>query len=343
MSSGDTSRRCNDFFPFLRLPKELRLKVLEYSDLVDSRFGSLFQQCLVFNDGKLKILPRHADDELHTGRSSCKDCPHILSSSLLRVCKELHDEAYEVMFTNNLIVLESGMSANLEYLQSLPPKLCNRIRHLDIRFVEELDFADEPDVWCCNFADIPAFDRLIEYIAANLVLPRLDLTLDLLDIYQRHEYFSAAQASLKLRSFQRLAKTLPKLRETKTFHVFLPLHFAYEKAMEQTAKGRDYDSSKDGKVPIQDRNRGACHARPEPVNSVARRKELMDDGAYPDNVDDRIELYTSDCTHPDWWEGIPMPPLIPQTVPTVRGWKRPRWWSYKVWYGYEHPDGPGIG
>ena len=319
----------SSYFPFMRLPKELRLRVLSYSDLVDSRFGSREQQFIAYRFNRLQICARHADRRPHIQETSCDHCPHILSGSLLRVNRIIHEEAYEIMLTHNLIVLESGHAQNLKFLKSLSPLLRRRIQHLDIRFDLDLDFEEEGELNCCVFRDIPKFDLLIDYIGRHLNLAQLHLSLDLFDIY---EYFAdgpsvtRAQSVLALRAFKRISLPLIKLRGICTFHVFLPIHVRYEYIMEKIAAGPDYDSLKDSKPPLEYRDTTACHA----LRGKDQWWGVLEDCAMGTNIVmyETLDNHTALCKHPEMFIGLAMPPWHPYHLLSLEEEDRCPWYDH---------------
>ena len=329
---GAEARNASYTFPFLRLPKEIRLLVLKYSDLVDSRFGSWYQQPLLYKHGRLKVPGLHANFSCHTSETSCDFCPHIMSGSLLRVNKQLHDEAFEVLITSNLLILNSGHVKNLEFLQSLSPLIRNRIQHLDLKFNYDFDFADGEDFWCCFFWNFPDFDRLINYISNNLRLEQLHLTLDMLaiydDVFWGNAYCTPAIAALWLRALKRISKPLPKLRGLQKFHVFSAVHAEYEHIMEQVAMGPDYDSHQDGKVPLEDRDSHACHAFPFDQRPKSRN-EIEDATLALEFQNDNAEVLAETCSHPEWYTGIPIPP-VPSRPPPGQGWRDVGWYGQRA-------------
>ena len=312
----------------MELPKELRLLVLEHSDLVDSRFGSVYQQYLSYEDGRLRIHNRHADWGEHTNPPwSCDFCPHILSPSLLLVNKELRKDGLEIMITKNLLVLYSGFAQNLEFLMSLPRVTRSRIEHLDIKFAET-DWADNqsPCAECCVFHDIPTFDRLIEYIGGNLNLSRLHLTLDLLERFKEYKYMNhlentLGESALMLRAFKRLGKSLHRLNGIRSFMVYSAMFTEYEEDLECIGMGQaDYDSLEHGKVPISLRFWPACHVLPHYNESEKKWTPRMVPFLPFWDVGTRVVELANDhpqqeCEHSWWFEGYP---LIPMTLRSYR-------------------------
>ena len=297
-------------FPFTHLPKEIRLRVLRYSDLVDDRFGSEYQQALVYSHGRLQITPFHTANpaSLHTDDTSCKHCPHILSGALLRVSKQLYDEAFETMLANNLLILKSGLVQDLKFLESLPLSVRIRIRNLDIEFTCH-DFSTDFGFFCCIFQSIPDFDRLVEYIAGNLQLSHLNLTLDLL-FPASLDSIGNAESAVALRALKRLGRPLPKLRGIKRLHVFLPFHTLYEEPLERLAVGPHYDSLQDEKVPWLRRAEGAIHAFLDPYNRKDwYRMALIDAATRPYLGTRSVEQIVRCCSNQEWFDGMPMPPV----------------------------------
>ena len=320
------------YFPFMRLPKELRLGVLEYSDLVDSRYGSKYQQFIAYRQGRIQVGSLHANRRTHTNKLSCDHCPHILSSSLLRVSKTLHEEAFEVMLTCNLLVLESGHAQNLVFLRSLSPLLRARIQHLDIRF-EEPDFEDGNDQYCCYFRNIPDFDHLIDYISRHMNLGRLYLSLDMLDDYlgfDSWDWFTRPLSMLALRAIKRITQPLIKLRGIKSFHVFLSMHMGYEYIMERIAAGPGYDSSMDGKPPSNLRTPLACHIFGDESDHWC---PCIDFGLARDpDPDESEEQYIASCKHPEVFTNIDVPTRHPfRLLPGPEKREICTWYDHKAY------------
>ena len=320
-------------FPFMQLPRELRLEVLKHSDLVDSRYGSEFHQSIGVCDGRLQINPWHGTMAYeHKSRPLCKYCEYPISNALMRVNKQLYYEAREIFLGYNRIILMDGHVKNLEFLKKLSSKERMLIRRLDLYFNDDIDFADEPDVWCCVISNPQYWEALIDFIANNLNLSQLQLSIDLGTMYMDlcdNPYYDQINAAFSHRAMLRLAKPLAKLHHIKRLHVFLPWHTPLETVMEQMAKGKEYDSINDGKVPANVRHDTTPHFHPSREDLKSRRKHgwgIMDCTAkgnvlvrhswHPPTrrkelaaqmIDDDL----GDCTHPEWWVGMQKPTIAP--------------------------------
>ena len=306
-------------FPFLRLPRELQLGILRLTYLVDSRHGD-FNQSIVWMmaDHRYLIYNFNVDGE-YLCPYRCDICmPHngTINPSLLYVSKQLHHDSLEVFLGHNRIVLSNGHDRNLEYLISLHPSLRCRIRHLHLLFDEDKDFdQDEDDRYCCVISNLRGWDRLITWIAENLNLSILNLTIDLGGTFKDitdyedddSEWFTYIESAMFMRAYMRIASPLQKLHGLYRCFVFLACHFAMEAAMERAAMGDPaYSSLEYGKVPPISRHSQAPHARaPEEMDyheAVAQGWEMKDRTEALDRT--RIQTIlerTTMCLHKSWW------------------------------------------
>ena len=317
----------------MRLPKELQLEILKLTDLVDPRDGDYRQSALWVTKGteSFNIIISNRPPNRHyrckeRGCEICKPQPGKVSPELLYVNKQLEPDVSEIYLGRNRLVLFNGHDSNLEYLKLLPPLLRCRIRHLHLRFNERYDFAvDEEELWCCVINNPHSWDRLITWIAENLSLPILHLTIDLGESYSDinakggREEFSQFDAAVFARAYRRIAQPLSKLKGLRKCFVFLACNFRMEAEMEKIATGNPhYNSFEDDKVPPISRHFQLPHAwPPEEIRyAVGSHGWRMWDYAEEPSIYwvQSIEEYTSGCLHKDWWVDVPLPPV-----------KRPTW------------------
>ena len=308
-------------FPFLQLPKEIQLEILKWTDLVDHRHGHCDQAALwIAEDGRFTVYnPFAREEKKYLCPYRCGLCePHsgTINTSLLYVSKQLYPDSLEVLLGHNRIVLGNGHDRNLEYLKSLPPYLRRLIRHLHLQFHEVEDFDhDEKDRHCCVISNPEGWDRLIMWIADNLNLSILHLTIDLGGNFQEVEdkdgtYFTYIDEAMFIRAYIRIALPLFKLRGLYRCFVFLACKFRMEAELERLAIGdRAYNSLEYDKVPPISRHSDVPHAWP-PTNvswheSVSLGWQMQDRSEVLDYTDETVEMITSQCLHKEWWINIP--------------------------------------
>ena len=303
-------------FPFLRLPKEIQLEVLKWTDLVDNRHGNCDQAALwIQEDGRFTVYNPLAEVEgKYLCPYRCETCePHsgTINPSLLYVSKQLYPDALEILLRHNRIVLGNSHDCSLEYLKSLPPHLRRGIRHLHLQFHEDKDFDhDEDNRYCCVISNPEGWDRLIAWIANNLNLSILHLTIDLGASFPEIEdpdgtFFTSVDRAMFTRAYMRIAFPLVKLRGLYRCFVFLACNFEMEAGMERIAVGDAYSSLEYYKVPPDSRHFDVPHAWP-PTNIPSEEASSLGWGVKDrcdelDPTHETVEMIESRCLHPEWW------------------------------------------
>ena len=166
-------------FRFLDLPKELRLHVLWFTSLVipyDTIAGvDDIEICHNVDEGGFYYIK----SEFDVGEKNDGSIKQIqIPVDLFTVCKLVRNEATEVLFSKNRITLCCEYGLCLEWLQTVPRDCLRHIRKLDL-------VIDLPSNLCRQTTDqrlspsiLKSFEMLIDFIAQNLNLSRLFLSLN---------------------------------------------------------------------------------------------------------------------------------------------------------------------
>ncbi len=231
----------------MKLPKELQILILEYTDPLNRDFDIEVYNHKFYPNPPLPRRKYHVDDGLpcdhHDQTISCVNRPDNTLPSIFLVSKDIRTDALSILFATHRIILTDGHCEILAWLRAQPVDLLSRIRMLDLLF-------DENDVYKAN--DTPtssfAWKDLVNFIATHLNLHRLFLSIDL-SWHQGRNISTEAEADNAVRSYRTIAVPLYQLRGLHRFHVFLPSHFDMEAIVEQVVMGLKYESTLDGKTP----------------------------------------------------------------------------------------------
>ena len=200
-------------FPLMKLPKEIRLIILEHTGLVSKALGSLPVNPLSIRTETRR--PRNNPRVFYThkrvlgiGKRCCWTCSpspatqcccidenrmnntvrgysssDFVSSSacscfyppfqIFRVCRQLSAEAREVFFAQNRFILDSSPGGCLQFLRTQRQDSLSRIRLLELSF-ELGDLAEL--AMLSNQAQLE-WEQLIAFISDNFTLSNLFLTL----------------------------------------------------------------------------------------------------------------------------------------------------------------------
>ena len=138
-------------FPFERLPREIRLKVLEYTHLSGQANFSPSHQKLRFKSGEMRYRDTHLSRQ-PTCCMGCNDhldhcfCPHYRGSAsttcqcrripfeLFYVSKQMHEEAEYLLFSQNTFRFHQDFILTHKFLQSLSPAALASIMRMEIQF-----------------------------------------------------------------------------------------------------------------------------------------------------------------------------------------------------------------
>ena len=318
---------------FLRLPREIRFKIFKLSALVDWDYDVYQHEDIwIKKNGERRIsrqLPDPCNDHDTDGCDRCTSSDlqtygvvrmNRISTALLFVNKQLHEEAIEVFLGYNRIVLAHGHDKNLECLMSIPPHLRTKIRHLHIRFRLEHDLRFADPYSCCYMRNLQGWDRLVEWISTNLNLPILRLYVDLGDAYlwtprvkrmnlrfpplERHQ--DLIEIALVARAYRRIARPLKALCGLHSCFVFLPSHFRLEAEIEKAATGNPkYNSLADGKVMPACRNYSTPLAWPPEEPNVQRQWHMIDTAEHLPwhmlPLDEIVQARVQQCCHKKNW------------------------------------------
>ena len=106
------------------LPAEIRLQILEYTDLVTPLTDGLYI------DTARGMGPMTRGIYVHGGRALFGD---TFPKALFRVSRDVMDDAIKVCFSNNRLILSGDLRETLEYLHLLPVHALKYLKALDLR------------------------------------------------------------------------------------------------------------------------------------------------------------------------------------------------------------------
>jgi len=175
-------------FRFEDLPKELRLKILEQTNLVPKKHtSSTYGVIQIYGDR----------GRLYTRRKCCSQCNDCLESccciwqpaaysrtcictyletALFTVNRQMSREAQEVFFSQNLFIL-SGPLDSVSFLEAVNQTQLARIQRIEIHILH----VNMP--WCYNKAESEEkWYQLVRTIRTKLNLCRLELRINLVDV-----------------------------------------------------------------------------------------------------------------------------------------------------------------
>ena len=136
MDLNHSTSTLNALLGFFDLPKELRLKILEYTDLVcdPKRYHAKdFEVHLDGSRGEEMICLSKFGNVCKT--TPICDCFHF-PGALFAVSRQMHIEAYETLFYKNRIVINGSSAEMLKILRRLKPEIRHSIRNLDFEIRE---------------------------------------------------------------------------------------------------------------------------------------------------------------------------------------------------------------
>ena len=260
------------------LPKEIRVKTLEYTGLVRCWEGSLVSsdEVNVRNNG------------FHLGsHECCMKCTDTLSvcccparsasfsdkctydpfpSALFSVSKRMRDDATEVFYSRNRFVFRDDFSATSRFLVSLPDTTLAHIRDIDLEF--SCDEVLSANTSRPGSQVAREWQRLVMVIRDRLPLQKLWLSINLGDMWQELlelDYEGGHDYGWLRTEYQQIIRPLRQLKGLKKFHVFLSWFLNYEADAEKEVMGPDYDSAAEGKLPYRLRHFRFPH-QPLPKN-----------------------------------------------------------------------------
>lgn len=263
---------------FDKLPKELRLRILFYTDLVAEYKRSREEDRISLVPGGKVYYQGHKCCTQCTDALAVCCCPHRAAAfstqcdcfriltGLFLVNHHLYADAQEVLFSQNRFILEADFDVPRRWLQDLPARACLCIRKLDIKFRDD----EMTPLSLQGNKTSESWTALVETIRDRLAIGRLWLSIDAAEVEVDVDY--AGQLEWLRRAhkgvMKPLVKHLPGLRK---FHVFLSrfnedeLVHKQEMIYEQEMMGPQYDSCAEGKIPFYDRSSRHPHLRHEHV------------------------------------------------------------------------------
>ena len=260
------ARTAQQPFPLMRLPKEIRYQILGMTDLVAPWDVTQWESHgMVISSGKLALRSNRCCgkcmDYLAIGCNceprgcayattcACYHFPH----GLFRSNKQLCYESRKIFYSQNRFVFSGEALKTLQFLQTRTPEALSSIRRLDLQF-REIPFGDM-NIPVHSYGE---WQNLITFVATHLNLSNLFLSVDAGSMWDEYHYnplYFDANAGEKeqLDMYKRFMVPLRQLRGLKSFHVFLSCCHEYEIEAEKEVMGLDYDSSLDGKIPLEER------------------------------------------------------------------------------------------
>ncbi|RDW65474.1 hypothetical protein BP5796_10166 [Coleophoma crateriformis] len=233
-------------FPCNKLPEEIRLNILKYTQILE---GSVDQSLRCYGwdrDGYFRCemyREPNYDESLH------------LPTALFLVSREMSANAYDLFFRHARIVVYIESMVRLFQHGTFLQRNLQRIRKLELRIGYVHGFLERYN----NDLAIQDLDNSVSFLAHHLDLNRLQHSL-----MAQTEYVGIVQggiskfdAKLFRGGYCIIGKSLQRLRGLQRLEVFLACHHDMEAQIEKKVMGKDYDSAKFGKIPHGRRN--ACH------------------------------------------------------------------------------------
>lgn len=260
------------------LPKEIRLSILSHSSLVD-RFPPTGPNTPPQRDGfeisAGELIPRaeHCCLNCDSTRSRCScsttnaasstgcTCPTVPVDMFL-VSKLMCVESKEIFFSCNRFILNGDFKASRRWLSALPLTEARHLRTLDLEIsLEQLYDMSKP-----HSSIAQDWEDLVACVTSVLSMETTWLSIDTGDIYMElemldhnndHDYtwLNTSYTRLFDPLYQHCAAQKPR-----KFHVFLCWWLRYELMAEKRLMGPDYDSSREGKIPWERRQRRYPHS-----------------------------------------------------------------------------------
>ncbi|MCJ1394858.1 hypothetical protein MMC18_007738 [Xylographa bjoerkii] len=252
-------------FPLMRLPKELRYQIFSQTDLVATKPTYPWADGFIISSTKSNqpcirhfrrrccgtCNPKHARDGcycLYSKAAFSTSCTCFsFPAALFTVSQQVSLEAHEVFFSENRFILFGLPTWKLAFLQCHPLDMLQRIRRLDLFFT-----ATEITCWTrdVNLSIRREWEQLIEFIAHNLNLSNLTLSIDAGAVYDSYQECGLSRLEFEnyVEVCRAFAKPLPQLKGLARFQVFLACAFDLESEIEKEVMGEHYVSTACGKV-----------------------------------------------------------------------------------------------
>ena len=242
---------------FSDLPKELRLKFLAATDLVnvsrhskiDIHDGRICSgnytpvQCCMRCSDSLSICCCMRFSDAFSTQCACPSTPY----SLFLVNRRMHDEAQEVFYTMNRFVCRGDFALTSRWILQLPAEARALMRNLNLTLnhQEILGIASaDPNYQI-------AWQELVEVIGKNLAQEKLTLTLcanrRASDRHSLEEHNRPKFLQLKAAYGEMLRPVKRHFQRLKDFYLYLEGFEEHETGFEKKVMGKEYHSDKRGK------------------------------------------------------------------------------------------------
>lgn len=273
---------------FLTLPLELQTLILSHAGLAPvSPSSALHDGIVISYDFPNKRFCREA---YACPYGSSSHVSSAIPTALFRVCRRISADSLDVFYRRNRFILDCWYPQGLAFLTTVPSSSLALIRRLDLRFglltmghymVNTLRVASE-------------VGPLLKYIAQNLDVPNLDLTIDTGPNYEIHyqdpefEWDDDDMTVLK-DAYLAFAKELEQIRGVRNLEVY---HACFHEIEDQTEKAilgedavRQRDQGKKSKTRAEQRDWEFPHRRPEEIPKERRGMNLRMKGVIVENED----------------------------------------------------------
>lgn len=259
----DSLRRIQGSFD--ELPKELRIKILSYTDLV-------YRWKPYRDDDGLSVLNGQVDYSSQNCCSQCSDSLAVCCCSqravafsnkcscyrvplaLFTVNHRLYNDAMEVFFSGTRFRFYDDFDSSRQWIIGLPPQARSWIRTFDVVFQLET-------VRCISAPGnmlFKSWNRLVETIRDALAVSKLWISLDAGDAHEDYLYLQDRYIDEEGGDFDWLRTAYAEiigplkqhLKGLRKLHVFLSWFPEYEREAEQEVVGPKYDSAAEGKSPF---------------------------------------------------------------------------------------------
>ena len=217
------------------LPREVRQQILADTDLVSHTSDSDSIPGIHIKDGEITYPVEH---EINWHDASSCNC-RLLPTDLLRLGPTLDEDARFILLSQNRLVFRGSPARSLAFLRA-QGSLATHIRALDFQFLpQEIEEWNKPGTpWKGEWAD------LVSFIAANLLLEKLILSLDAGPGYPIYEEQTAREEDLAhvLDAYKAIVEPVRILGERglKGFCVFWACFHEHETEAEREVMGQQY-------------------------------------------------------------------------------------------------------
>ena len=267
-------------FPFENLPKEIRLQVFGFTDLI-----AQWDKTQWYRNG-MHVL----DGKIHLRKQCCTRCTDSLDScccgtreaafslrcacfqfptALFQVNKQLYFEAREVCYSRNRFIFEGDPCLTWKLLTSLPLSSLRSLRNITFLFTDVIG-GEKMRKWNERTEDgrnlRSNWEALVKFVQNKLILSNLSITIDAGSMALDYMlYEDPDELQWVYPAYRRIISPFRQVRDLKRFHVLLSAFYEYEAVAEKEVMGEAYDSEQDGKTPLGERTSPEQRARYGPL------------------------------------------------------------------------------